>query len=124
MWLIKRKRKILIIDDDDALRALTKACLVATKQFQISEACNVAEALKQITRNRFDVLLLDLRMPGRNGLEILKMMVQKNLKSIPTIVMTNDKKFASLETAFDLGAKEYITKPFITETLLAKLSLV
>lgn len=124
MWFLTRKRNLLIIDDDNSLRALTKAKLERTNQYNIFEAISVPDALESMEETDFNILLLDLHMPDSSGFEILEAMKSKKIPSIPTIIMTSEQKFGCLETALSLGAREFISKPFGTETLLSKLKSV
>ncbi len=79
MWFLNRKQNLLIIDDDDSLRVLTKAKLEQTNQYNIFEAVNVADAIESMEQTNFSVLLLDLNMPESSGFEILKAMFTKKI---------------------------------------------
>ncbi len=115
------KQKILVIDDDKAIRRLLTLSLQSSG-FEISEASNIQEAIKKSISNIPDVVLLDLGLPDGNGLDFLKSFREWN--SAPLIVISaqnqEDKKIESLE----LGADDYLIKPFSTNELLARIRAV
>lgn len=109
--------KILVADDDKNLRkVLTNELSFAG--FEVSEAENGMKAMDLLERNEYDVLLLDLNMPGRSGLDVLK-----GLKSldIPTevIILTAHATLPVAIDAMKLGAYDFLTKPFQIEELTA-----
>jgi len=105
-------QRILVVEDDDALRAGLQEFMVE-QGFHITCSRDGEEALQIIHRAKepFDVVLTDLVMPRKNGLEVLRVTKQHSPKT-QVVIMTG---FASLETAIDSmhqGAFDYITKPF------------
>jgi nitrogen regulation protein NR(I) len=107
--------KILIVDDDQSLihflgRVLTK------QGYEVSPCSDGASALQRIAKEQFDLILLDYKMPGLNGLDTLREIRKAQLKT-PVIVMT---AYGTTETAIEamkLGAYDYLLKPFDIEEL-------
>jgi two-component system chemotaxis response regulator CheY len=85
---------------------------------QILEAENGRKALDILGGNWVDAVILDINMPEMNGLELLKQMSEDSvMKNIPVVMMTTEASEAHMKTAFELGAKGFIRKPFVPEEL-------
>ena len=107
--------KILIVEDDAHIRRLLKATMQRAGH-EAAEAADARAALSLLDIERPDVVLLDLGLPDRDGLELIEPI---RLRSAATLIVVSarhdsDEKVAAL----DLGADDYITKPFDTEELL------
>lgn len=111
-------QRILVVDDDLHIRRLLQATLTRGGYTPI-EATTAAEALEQARVANPDAILLDLGLPDRDGLEIVPLL--KQLSQAPILVVSardaTDQKVAAL----DLGADDYVTKPFDSEEVLARL---
>ncbi|WP_286749360.1 response regulator, partial [Sphingopyxis sp. SCN 67-31] len=109
--------KILIIEDDAHIRRLLQATLQRAGH-QVSEADSARQAMALFDIERPDVVLLDLGLPDRDGLELIEPL---RLRSNATLIVVSARE-NSVEkvTALDLGADDYVTKPFDTEELLAR----
>ena len=109
--------QILIIDDEPAIRRLVRGA-IERAGMTVSEAANAAEALTFARREGCELVLLDLGLPDRDGMELVPLM-----KAIDraVIVMTARDATAEKVTALDLGADDYVVKPFDTEELLARI---
>ena len=106
-------QRILVIDDEPSIRELLKDFFTG-KGFEVAASQDGETALALLRENKFDLLLLDLMMPGMNGLDVLRAITSENL-TIPAIMIT---AYASVSTAVEamkLGAFDYITKPFVLE---------
>jgi len=106
-------QRILVIDDEPSIRELLKDFFTG-KGFEVATSQDGETALALLKENKFDILLLDLMMPGMNGLDVLRALTSENL-IVPTVMMT---AYASVSTAVEamkLGAFDYITKPFVLE---------
>lgn len=107
-------KKILIVEDDsffrDALRDILK------KKYVVLEAPNGKSAKDIMTMQDVDVVLSDIQMPGLTGIELLEW--SKENKPVPFIIMTGFSMLLETKSAFDLGAKGFITKPFKNVELL------
>jgi DNA-binding response OmpR family regulator len=109
--------EILVVDDDKDLRE-SMAEVLTGGGFAVAEAARGEEALELIENRTFDLVLLDLVMPGLSGMEVLGRIRQK-LPRMPVIIIT---AFASVENAVEAmrrGATDYVTKPFRVDALLA-----
>ena len=108
--------RILIVDDEPAIRRLVRGALERSGE-PAAEAATAAEALSQARRTGVELVLLDLGLPDRDGMELVPL-----LKAIDraVIVLTARDDTAEKVTALDLGADDYVTKPFDTEELLAR----
>ncbi len=85
--------------------------------YELDEAGDGAEAIRKLEKGNYDLLLLDINMPGKSGLDVLKFIKEKNLHC--RIIMLSGRLGFSVATeALKLGADEYITKPFSVEFLL------
>ncbi len=107
---------ILIIDDDESVRDALQDFL-EEKDFKVTTAANGRLGLELLKEDRFDVLLVDLMMPGMGGLDVIKEISALHITT-PVIMVT---AYASVQTAVDamkLGAFDYVTKPFIPDELL------
>lgn len=107
---------VLVVDDEPAIRRLLRATLEKAG-YCVDDAANAAEAVRQMSRAP-DVVLLDLGLPDRNGLELLPVMARQGAPAV-LVVSARDATEEKV-TALDLGAVDYITKPFDTEELLAR----
>ena len=111
---------LLIVDDSSSMRTVVKKIvgLTGLQTNQILEADNGREALDVLGGNWIDAVILDINMPEMNGLELLQRMSEEPLmKNIPVVMMTTDASEAHMKTAFELGAKGFIRKPFVPEEL-------
>jgi len=115
----KNTSHILVVDDDDRIRELIKQYLVE-KKFLVSTAQNVHEARKKIALLKFDILILDIMMPGENGL-ILTKEIKKNSK-IPIILLTARGKVEERIEGLETGADDYLSKPFSPKELLLRIN--
>jgi DNA-binding response OmpR family regulator len=109
--------EILIVDDDEDLRdSMTE--VLAGAGMAVTQATRGEEALGLLEHGQFDLILLDLVMPGLPGLEVLRR-IREKLPRVPVLMIT---AFASVENAVEAmrqGASDYVTKPFRVDGLLA-----
>lgn len=112
------KYKVLIIDDEPQIRRLLKMAL-ESNDYRVFVAENAKEGLLQITMTRPDVILLDLGLPDNDGLSVLSQLREWSVT--PVIVLTVQDDEQTKITALDGGADDYITKPFNTGELLARI---
>ena len=101
--------KILVVDDEPLARARMLSLLADVDNVdEVLEAPNGLQALQQVSKHDFDVLLLDIRMPGMDGLEVARHLMK--LEQPPTVIFTTAYEQHALE-AFDLNAIGYLVKP-------------
>ncbi|MBP1647179.1 MAG: two component, sigma54 specific, transcriptional regulator, Fis family [Bacteroidetes bacterium] len=114
--------KILYTDDDASIRAAVRG-EITDAGYELDEAGDGAEAIRKLEKGGYDLLLLDINMPGKSGLDVLKYIKEKNLPC--RIIMLSGRLGFSVATeALKLGADEYITKPFSVEFLLLNIKKV
>lgn len=114
---MKVRHKVLIVDDELHIRRLIHAAL-ARADYAIVEAENAREALERLREDRPDITLLDLGLPDRDGLEIVPLFKQQSDTTL--IVVSAREATEEKVAALDLGADDYLTKPFDTDELLAR----
>lgn len=109
--------KILIVEDETFVRFLYKELL--SKNYDIDEATNGFEAVEMIESNNYKVILLDVNIPFINGIEILKKVKMKGIKS-KIIVISAYGMSEKKDKAFELGAVDYLVKPIDLDVLKDK----
>ncbi len=111
---------ILIVDDEDTLRYFLKRVL-EDEGYQVSEAANGQSALDLLARETFDLALVDLRMAGVDGLEVMRHFRQQSPET-QIIILTAYASVPSAVEALRHGAHDYLTKPFDTGELLVSVA--
>jgi DNA-binding response OmpR family regulator len=117
-------KKVLVVDDEEVIRKLLRIHLVKWG-YEVREAMDGAQALDQIGKDDFDLLICDILMPNLDGWEVLKE-VKSNPKTrnMPVIVLTAKNEDSDMFKGYDLGASYYMTKPFTKAQLLYGLRLM
>ena len=110
--MTKRKAKILIVDDAQINRIIL--CELLRNQYQILEAEDGKKALEIMKEDKMiDLVLLDIVMPNMDGYQVLeKMKEQRYLEYLPVIIISSEGNTTSMEKAYELGATDYIRRPF------------
>lgn len=109
---------ILLIDDEASLRQ-TLTRILQRNGFEVTTAADGEEALRRLSGNAFDLVFLDIRLPGMSGLDVLKQIRQTDIK-IPVILLTAHGTLQSALDAIRLGATDYILKPVNPELLVTR----
>ncbi len=113
-------KKILIVEDDKDILELVKLYL-AKEGFRTATASTGADALKQVKSDKPDLIVLDLMLPEIDGLEICKRLRSApDTTSIPIIMLTAKVEEADTIVGLELGADDYVTKPFSPKSLVAR----
>ena len=112
--------KILVVEDDPNLREAIVDSLMM-KGHQVHEVCNGVEAVKVIAQTSLDIVLSDINMPQMDGLQLLAH-VKKNQPWLPMILMTAYGDVGQAVKAMQLGANDYLMKPFEVQELLSLLN--
>ena len=115
----KKQIKLLIVDDEKKLLNIMSERF-GLKDFDVSTASDGKQAIKAAKKGKFDVAILDMKMQGLDGMEVLKILKKKH-KFLEIIILTG---FASVESAVEagkLGAFGYLEKPYNFESLVQKL---
>jgi two-component system, OmpR family, KDP operon response regulator KdpE len=114
-----RATRVLVIDDEPPIRRLLRTSLVS-QGFQVVEAANGREALEQIEQSAPDLVILDLGLPDIQGHELIRRLREQG-SSVPILVLSSRIDETGKVEALDLGADDYITKPFGTDELFARI---
>lgn len=109
---------ILVIDDDKMLRFMLKESL-ENNDYLIFEAANGRRSLEILDQHKADLILLDLNLPDGNGLEFIQKIREKT--DVPLIIVSGDHQSEHKVNGFDLGADDYVTKPFDLAVLIARI---
>lgn len=111
-------RRIFLVEDDGAIaRNLTR--LLRSEDFAVTQASTQAEAFSILNEERFDLALVDVSLPDGNGFTVCTEI--KETQDIPVIFLTASGDEASVVTGFNMGADDYITKPFRPRELVARI---
>jgi DNA-binding response OmpR family regulator len=113
-------KKILLVDDDEALRQSLSEQLRLHEEFATVEADTGGKALEIVKGEYFDAILLDVGLPDMDGREVCRLMRRNGVKS-PVIMLTAAKSDADTILGLDSGANDYVAKPFRLSVLLARL---
>jgi two-component system KDP operon response regulator KdpE len=111
--------RVLIVDDEPAIRRALRAPLLELG-FQVAEASRGDEGLQALRAATYDVVLLDMNMPGLGGIDTLKR-IRAFAPRLPVIMLTVRDQEEDKVEALDLGADDYVTKPFSTRELIARI---
>jgi DNA-binding response OmpR family regulator len=112
-----RTGRVLVADDEEALRRLLRAYL-AREGLDVVEADNGLDALAHVRRGDVDVALLDVMMPGLDGFELVRRI--RASSSIPVILLTARGEEASRVAGLEIGADDYVVKPFSAPEVVAR----
>ena len=115
------KNHVLIVDDDDRIRSLLKDYL-SENNYMVSTAEDADQAKIRLDYLKFDVIILDVMMPGQNGYDLTKE-IKKKIK-VPIILLTAKGEVESRIKGLELGADDYIGKPFEPKELLLRIKNV
>jgi DNA-binding NtrC family response regulator len=117
-----KKNSILVVDDEDALRTVLSGELT-NEGYDVKSAADGDEAISEVERSPFDLVLLDIKMPRMNGFEVLKYIKDKHSKT-KVVMLTG---FADLKNAIEskkLGADDFVSKPYDLVDLLTTIERV
>ena len=112
------KKSILLVEDEEKLARFVELELTH-EGYQVEKSGNGREALELALQNHYDLILLDIMLPGLNGLEVLRRLLKE--KEVPVILLTARDAVMDKVSGLDAGAVDYITKPFAIEELLARI---
>src|SRR5688572_21065445 len=115
----QERARILVVDDEPIIREVL-GTLLGTRGYRVQSSTSGEEALEEVTREEYDAVLLDLMLPGRDGIETLRAILARDPDQVVIMVTA----FATVETAVSAiraGAFDYISKPFHNEQVLLAL---
>lgn len=113
--------RVLVVDDEHGIRKFLRTSLVA-QGYELFEAATGLEALQAVPINRPDVIVLDLGLPDLDGLEVMRTL--REWTEIPIVILSVRDRESDKIAALDAGADDYLTKPFGTGELLARIRVV
>lgn len=116
------KIKLLLVDDEETIRTLVKHEL-ESNGFDVDEAEGGEAAIEKLKSSIFDLVVLDIRMPGMDGLEVLKSIRENNLAK-KVIMLTGVDELKIARDSLVLGANDFMTKPFDFKNLLSCINRV
>jgi CheY-like chemotaxis protein len=109
----KENIKVLVADDEDSLRVLLKAVINSEQGFEFQEAVDGDDTLAKVEKDKPDILILDVMMPGKTGFEVCELLKQDpNNKDIQIIILTAKGQESDQEWAKSCGADYFLRKPF------------
>ena len=104
---------ILVVDDSATTRSLVAAYLADWQDVEVVEAASGFEALRVLPARRVDLIVTDINMPDINGLELISFVrANPNYRRIPVIIITTENSDEDRKRGLDLGASDYLVKPF------------
>ena len=113
-----KETQILIVEDEEKLARFVELELLH-EGYNVTKSGNGREALDLALQENYDLILLDIMLPGLNGLEVLRRLLRE--KEVPVILLTARDAVMDKVSGLDAGAVDYITKPFAIEELLARI---
>ena len=111
--------KILVVDDDTTFCIMLKNWL-GKRGFEVENAFSYKEAVKKLDKETFDLVLTDLRLPDKDGIDLLRLIKEKTPET-QVLLMTGYADIQTAVTAMKLGAFDYVAKPVIPDEILKKL---
>lgn len=121
-------KRILIVDDDPMIRSLVQAILEG-EGYEVVAADDGPKGIEILDSEprpiNFDLVVLDVMMPGMNGLDVLtRMRIHPHTQKLPVVMLTGEDKAEDIMAGYSVGADYYITKPFTRQQLLYGINLV
>jgi two-component system copper resistance phosphate regulon response regulator CusR len=111
--------KILIIEDEQSVSSFIRKGL-EEQGFEVTQAFDGPTGLRAVAQNRFDLIILDLILPGMNGLAVCKKLREEGETAVPILMLTALGATEDVVTGLDAGADDYLAKPFKFKELLAR----
>ena len=110
------EKKVLVVEDSPTMRSLIVSTVEGLDDIDVTETSSGFEALKILPHEKFDLILTDINMPDINGLELVKFVkTNPEYKKIPLIIISTEGSDRDRQRGMDLGANEYVIKPFKPE---------
>lgn len=112
----ERTKKILVVDDEPFNQELIKLILKNEQEYIVYTESSGEAALKALSQNSFDLVLLDIQMPGMDGFAVCEEI--RKTSEVPVVFLTADKNFDTIDRANKIGIEDYLIKPFMPQALL------
>lgn len=111
-------RSVMVVEDDDAIRLVLRTNL-EDEGYHVIEAPTAEQALVEVIDERIDVVLVDLRLPGIQGLDLIRSL--RATSQVPIIIVTAQTDSHDVVAGLEAGADDYVTKPFVSKELMARI---
>ena len=111
-------RSVLVVEDDDAIRLVLRTNL-EEEGYLVIESATAEQALVEMIDTRVDVVLVDLRLPGIQGLDLIRSL--RATSQVPIIIVTAQTDSHDVVAGLEAGADDYVTKPFVSKELMARI---
>jgi len=115
---MKRGTRILVVDDDPQILDMLK-CLLEDEGYVVNTVANGNSAMALLTEQKPDLVLLDISLPDLNGYQVLSLIRERS--EVPVIMLTGILEVTSVRQSVNLGADDYVRKPFRPRELLARI---
>ena len=115
-------KKIMIVDDDEIVCRIAERIL--HKSYETVSVCSGSAALEQATAEKPDLILMDLNMPEMDGYEVMEQLMHRSGFDVPVVFMTSEDDIESEVKGLEMGARDYIRKPFKADILLKRIQMV
>lgn len=112
--------KALIVDDSETMRRILRTTLMQMDFTEFGEAANGQEAVNEVTKSNYDLILLDWNMPIMSGIDALKK-IRVSGSKVPIIMVTTESEKSRVLEALKTGADNYIIKPFKPDSVVLKI---
>lgn len=117
--------RVLVVDDSRAMRAYVKGALRESLDCDVVEAASGFEALRLLPRDSYDVVVTDINMPDINGLELIRFVRKSERhRNVPIVIISTQASERDHQRAMELGADQYLVKPFQPEEIVGAVSSV
>lgn len=115
-------KSILVVDDEVELLAMIKLIFERAGYTQVTTACSAIEALKVLSKKIPDIIILDVMMPDMDGFELLQKI--RSVSKVPVLMLTAKGEAEDRFAGFELGADDYLIKPFLPKELLLRVAAI
>ena len=115
-------KSILVVDDELELLAMIKLIFERAGYTQVTTACSAIEALKVLSKKIPDIIILDVMMPDMDGFELLQKI--RSVSKVPVLMLTAKGEAEDRFAGFELGADDYLIKPFLPKELLLRVAAI
>jgi two-component system response regulator VicR len=112
--------KILVCDDDEALMSMVRFKLSRELSGEVESVADGRQALQKLREQEYDMVVTDIHMPFHSGLEIVQFLRHEQKRNTPVIVLSAEGLENTVLQAFELGANDFITKPFSPAELVVR----
>lgn len=120
--MAQKKQQVLIVEDEESILELCTRILTQAG-YGVEKAANYREAMEQAHSKKFDLVISDIKMPGKSGLDLLKDL-RKEKPGLPSVIITGHGTMDAAMESLKLGVGGFVVKPFTSEELMAAIKNV